>query len=93
MVTGKNGDPYLVQARFHLSLHTGQLHRHRLQMPQGAGGFGQLLLASLRLFDGLGVDGFAWVQPPGLDHNAFPFKVRGRPATVSTTRWQRSASA
>ncbi|MNP12059.1 hypothetical protein D3C76_1042780 [compost metagenome] len=86
MVTGKNRDPQPLQTRLDLPLEPGQLHRYRLKLAEGAGRFGQLLLTGLRLFDSLGVDRSARVQPPGGVHNAVPFKVRGRPATVRMTR-------
>jgi hypothetical protein len=44
MVTGKNRNPHLLQTRLDLPLQTRQLHRHRLQLTEGAGRFGQLLL-------------------------------------------------
>ena len=46
----------------------------------------QLLLASQGEFVCRRVDGLAGVEPPGVSHNAVPFNVRGRPATVRTTR-------
>ncbi|MNX75558.1 hypothetical protein D3C86_1070350 [compost metagenome] len=86
VVTGKNRDPHLLQTRLDPPLQTRQLHRQRFQLPEGAGRLGQLLLPRLGLFDHLGIDRLARVQPPGLSHNAVPFRVRGRPATVRTTR-------
>lgn len=86
MVTGKNRDPQLIQAWLDLPLQSRQLHRHRFELTERAGRLGQLLLTGLRLLDHVDVDRFARVQPPGLGHNAVPFKVRGRPATVRMTR-------
>lgn len=86
VIAGKNRDPHLRQRRFDLALQTGQLHRDRFQTPQRPRRFGQLLLPRRRLFNDVEIDRFARVQPPGLSHNAGPFRVRGRPATVRTTR-------
>jgi len=86
MVASENRDPDLIQRWLELTLQTGQLHGHRFKAPQRTGRFGQLLLALGRLRDDVRVHGFARVQPPGRAHNAGPFKVRGRPATVRTTR-------
>ncbi|MNE06525.1 hypothetical protein D3C80_991160 [compost metagenome] len=93
MVCGEDGDPHLGKARFDLALQTGQLHSHGFKLAEGAGGFGQLLLARQRLRVYIEVNGTTGVQPPGMAHNAGPLRVRGRPATVSTTRSQRSAMA
>ncbi|MNJ49960.1 hypothetical protein D3C77_452190 [compost metagenome] len=93
MVTGKNRDADLVQARLELPLQARQLDRDKFQAPEGAGRLGQLLLTRHGLSNGLLIEGTAGIKPPGLTHGAVPFKVRGRPATVSTTRWQRSAMA
>ncbi|VVN06978.1 hypothetical protein PS645_03589 [Pseudomonas fluorescens] len=93
VICGENGDPQLIDARFHLALQAGQLHCNCLQTAERTGRFGQLLLAGLSLLDDGSVDRLARVQPPGMSHKAVPFRVRGRPATVRTTRWQRSARA
>ena len=86
VIAGKNRDPQVIHRRFDLALQTRQLHRQRLQLTEGASGLGQLLLTRQRLFVGCGIHRLAGVEPPGIGHNAVPFKVRGRPATVSTTR-------
>ena len=86
VIARENRDPQPIHRRFDLALQTRQLHRQRFQLAEGTGGLGQLLLAHQRLFVGSGIDGLAGVEPPGIRHNAVPFKVRGRPATVSTTR-------
>ncbi|MNT94164.1 hypothetical protein D3C72_2357940 [compost metagenome] len=86
MVAGKDGDPQLIHVRLDPPLQARQLHGNRLQLPEGAGRFGQLLLPGRRLRMSLGVNRLARVQPPEIAHNAVPFRVRGRPATVSTTR-------
>ncbi|CRM18115.1 hypothetical protein [Pseudomonas sp. 24 E 13] len=86
VVAGKNRDPQLIHRGLDPALQPGQLHRQRFQLAEGTSGFGQLLLTVPRLFLRRSIDGLAGVEPPGIGHNAVPFKVRGRPATVSTTR-------
>ena len=86
MVTREDGDPHVVHQRFDLALQAGQLHRQGLQLPEGARRFGQLLLASQGVFVCVRVNRLTGVEPPGVSHNAVPFNVRGRPATVRTTR-------
>ena len=86
VIAGKNRDPQVIYRRFDLALQTRQPHRQGFQLAEGTGGLGQLLLTRQRLFVGRGIHRLAGVEPPGIGHNAVPFKVRGRPATVSTTR-------
>ncbi|MNJ39002.1 hypothetical protein D3C77_338640 [compost metagenome] len=93
VITGEDRDAHLVQARFELPLQASELHRDPFQPPQRAGRLGQLLLTRQGLVAGSLVNGAAGIKPPVVTHGAVPFRVRGRPATVSTTRWQRSAIA
>jgi len=86
VIPGKNRNPHVINRRFDLALQASQLHGQRFQLTEGTGRLGQLLLARQGLFVRRGVNRLTRVEPPGVSHIAIPFKVRGRPATVRTTR-------
>ncbi|MNC33317.1 hypothetical protein D3C75_817060 [compost metagenome] len=86
VVTGKNADCCVIQGRPFTPLQAGQLNGQTFQLAERTGRFGQLLLTGAGLVHGGVVEGLAGVTPPGLGHSAGPLSIRGRPATVSTTR-------
>ena len=90
---GEDADRDLVHAGPLAPLQGGQVNRQAFELAEGTGGLGQLLLTGAGLVHGGGVEGLAGITPPHLGHRAGPLSMRGRPATVSTTRWQRSATA
>lgn len=86
MVTGKNSDGGLIQHRPFTPLQAGQLNGQAFKLAKRTGGLGQLLLTGAGLVHGGVVEGLAGITPPGLSHSAGPLSIKGRPATVSTTR-------
>lgn len=81
-----NGDGDLIERGSFKPLKASQLNRQRFKLAERASRFGQLLLTGAGLVHGGVVEGLAGVTPPGLGHSAGPLRIKGRPATVSTTR-------
>ena len=78
--------PAMTEGQLQAALQAGQLNGQAFQLAERTGRFGQLLLTGAGLVHGGVVEGLAGVTPPGLSHSAGPLSIRGRPATVSTTR-------
>src|SRR5690606_16074899 len=94
VVASKNSDPYLVELRLLAPLLGGQAHGQGFQQTKGAGRLGQLCLTGASGGFSGGIKGAARLLPPEqISHRGSPLSTIGNPATVKTTRWQRSASA
>ncbi len=93
MIAGKDRDPQFIGSRTLAPLQAGKLYRQTLQLCQRTRRLGQLLLTGQCRLAHWYINSLCGLEPPGITHSAVPFNVRGKPATVNTTRWQRSASA
>ena len=93
MVAGKDADPQLLDLRPLAALHGRQVDGQLLQLAEGAGRFGQFELTRLGLAARGHIQRLTALLPPLLTHSAFPLRTIGKPATVNTTRSQRSARA